>query len=98
MEIDRLQSSLARLGIQPSDYRMLKLLPFVYVAWADGKMDRVQKERIHAFAAKRYELSAAGSAPLQVCARRCRLLAPDRRRSGCRLFAARGRGLQPHGE
>jgi hypothetical protein len=65
MEIDKLQRSLASLGIPPSDYRMLKLLPLVYVAWADGKMGRVQKERIRAFAAKRYELSAAGAALLQ---------------------------------
>jgi hypothetical protein len=65
MVIDRLRRSLAHLGIEPSDYRMLKLLPLVYVAWADGKMDRVQKERIHAFAVKRYELSSAGAALLQ---------------------------------
>lgn len=65
MQIDKLQRSLAHLGIQASDYRILKLLPLVYVAWADGKMDRVQKERIHAFAVKRYELSAAGAALLQ---------------------------------
>jgi len=65
MEIDKMQRSLTRLGIPASDYRMLKLLPLVYVAWADGKMERVQKERIHTFAAKRYDLSAAGSALLQ---------------------------------
>ncbi|MDF3065002.1 MAG: hypothetical protein K0R38_603 [Polyangiaceae bacterium] len=65
MEIDKLKHSLNRLGIQPSDYRILKILPLVYVAWADGKMERVQKERIHAFAVERYELSAAGSALLQ---------------------------------
>jgi hypothetical protein len=65
MEIDKLRRSLAHLGIPPSDYRMPKLLPLVYVAWADGKMDRVQKERIDAFAVKRYELSAAGAALIQ---------------------------------
>jgi hypothetical protein len=65
MEIDKLQRSLHRLGIPPSNYRMLKLLSLVYVAWADGKMERVQKTRIHAFAIRRYELSAAGAALLR---------------------------------
>ena len=30
------------------------------MAWADGKMDLVKKERIHSFAARNYDLSAAG--------------------------------------
>jgi hypothetical protein len=64
MERDRLHDSLQRLGIQPSDYRVLKLLPLIYVAWADGKMEGVEKERIHSFAARRYELSAAATAVL----------------------------------
>ena len=65
MEIDKLKRSLGHLGIQPSDYRMLKLLPLVYVAWADGKMEQVERKSIHGFAVKRYELSAAGSALLE---------------------------------
>jgi hypothetical protein len=59
MERDKLKDSLLRLGIKPEDYRVLKLLPLIYVAWADGKMERVQKARIHMHAARRYELSAA---------------------------------------
>lgn len=65
MERDRMKRSLDRLGIAPSDYRVLKLLPLIYVAWADGKMDRVKRERIHAFAAREYDLSAAGVAVLE---------------------------------
>lgn len=65
MEVDKLRDSLARLGIPVADYRLLKLLPLVYVAWADGRMATAQKQRIHAFAVKSYELSAAGSAVLQ---------------------------------
>ena len=65
MERDRLKSSLDRLGIQPRDYRVLKLLPLIYVAWADGKMERVANDRIHSFAARHFDLSAAGMAVLQ---------------------------------
>jgi len=65
MERDRMKRSLEHLGIPLGDYRVLKLLPLIYVAWADGKMDQVKKERIHAFAAQEYELSAAGVAVLE---------------------------------
>ncbi len=65
MERDKLRDSLARLGIASEDYRVLKLLPLIYVAWSDGKMQSVQKERIHLFAARHYELSAAAVAVLE---------------------------------
>lgn len=64
MERDRLRRSLGRLEIQASDYRVLKLLPLIYVAWADGKMQGVEAERIHSYAARHYDLSAAGMAVL----------------------------------
>ncbi len=64
MEQDKLRSSLERLGIQPSDHGVLKLLPLIYVAWADGKMEGVKKERIHSFASRHYDLSAAAMAVL----------------------------------
>lgn len=64
MERDNLQKSLKHLGIRPEDYRVLKLLPLIYVAWADGKMESVQKERIHLHAARHYELSANAMAVL----------------------------------
>ena len=65
MEHDRMKRSLGHLGIPVADYRVLKLLPLIYVAWADGKMDLVKRERIHAFAAQEYDLSAAGVAILE---------------------------------
>jgi hypothetical protein len=64
MEADRLKRSLSHLGIPPEDYRVLKLLPLIYVAWADGKMDDVKRERIHSFVARAYDLSAKGAAIL----------------------------------
>lgn len=58
MQKDTLQESLKHLGIHPEDYRVLKLLPLVYVAWADGKMEKVQSERIHHLASHHFDLSA----------------------------------------
>jgi hypothetical protein len=68
---DKLRHSLERLEISPSDYRVLKLLPMVYVAWADGKMEQVERERIHEFAAIAYDLSPAASALLERWLSRC---------------------------
>jgi hypothetical protein len=65
MEKDRMKRSLEHLGVRAADYRVLKLLPLIYVAWADGKMNQVKKERIHSFAAHHYELSAAGVTVLE---------------------------------
>jgi hypothetical protein len=64
-EYDFMKRSIERLGIRPEDYRVLKLLPLIYVAWADGKMDQVKRERIHTFAATHFELSSKASAVLQ---------------------------------
>ena len=64
MERDSLKKSFERLGIRPDDYRVLKLLPLIHVAWADGKMEDVERERIHSFAARNYDLSACGTAVL----------------------------------
>jgi len=61
---DTMGRSFARLGIPLRDYSVLKLLPLIYVAWADGKMELVKKERIQYFAAGQYDLSPAGVAVL----------------------------------
>jgi uncharacterized tellurite resistance protein B-like protein len=45
-----LRDSLTKLGITPENHRALLLLPLVYVAWADGKMEDVEVERIDAIA------------------------------------------------
>ena len=59
-----MRKSFKQLGIPQSDYRVLKLLPLVYVAWADGKMEQVAKERIVLLARKKYHLSPGGAALL----------------------------------
>ncbi len=58
MEHDRLSGALASLGIGPQDYRALLLLPLVYVAWANGKMSRVEREHIVELASDRLQLGA----------------------------------------
>lgn len=62
---DKLRKSLDHLGIDPRDCRVLKLLPLIYVGWADGKMEDVERARIHTFAARAYDLSASGAAVLE---------------------------------
>lgn len=50
--------SLAEMGLRPSTYRALLLLPLVYVAWADGKMDHVEVRLIENFARERLHMTA----------------------------------------
>ena len=68
---DKLRRSLAHLEISPADYRVLKLLPMIYVAWADGRMEQVERDRIHSFAATAYDLSPAAAALLQRWLTKC---------------------------
>ena len=65
MEHETMGRSFARLGIPPHDYSVLKLLPLIYVAWADGKMELVKREQIQYYAAGQYDLSPAGVAVLE---------------------------------
>jgi uncharacterized tellurite resistance protein B-like protein len=54
MELER---TLMSLGIRPSSYRALMLLPLIYVAWADGKMESVEVEHIRRFARDRLHMT-----------------------------------------
>src|SRR4051812_6020387 len=60
-----LQVSLEKIGIVPGNYRALMLLPLVYVAWADGKMENVEVERIEKIASHRLYLGAPAIALLR---------------------------------
>lgn len=55
---------MTELGIGPKSYRALMLLPLIYVAWADGKMESVEVERIRKFAAQRLHLTLETAAVL----------------------------------
>src|SRR5690349_4773233 len=46
MERDRLHKTLNHLGIGDSNYRVLKLLPLVYVAWSGGTLTPERRRRI----------------------------------------------------
>ena len=42
---DRMSASLKHLGVNGSNYRVLKLLPLVDVAWSNGTVDDAEQER-----------------------------------------------------
>ncbi len=57
IDYEELEQTLAALGLGRQSYRALMLLPLVYVAWADGKMERVEVDRIRELARERLHLS-----------------------------------------
>ena len=57
MQRDRLARSLTHLGIDPRDSQVLKLLPLVYTAWANGVIEKAAAKRIHALASVEFNLS-----------------------------------------
>jgi hypothetical protein len=60
-----LEETLATLGLKRSTYRALMLLPLVYVAWADGKLEHVEVELILQFARARLHLTPDTMAVLE---------------------------------
>jgi hypothetical protein len=56
-----IKRDLIALGIDPADYRVLKLLPLIYVAWADGKMEDVERDRIIELARSSFPIGASGA-------------------------------------
>lgn len=61
MNTIEVKRDLLRLGIDPEDYRVLKLLPLVYVAWADGMMENVERQRIVFLARKHFKIGDSGA-------------------------------------
>ena len=60
-----IRESLHKLGIEGAGIRALLLLPLVYVAWADGKMDRVEVEKIRQIARDRLHLGSESEQVLE---------------------------------
>ena len=52
-----LEATLTSLGLKRTSYRALMLLPLVYVAWADGKIEHVELTRILSFAQARLHMT-----------------------------------------
>ena len=46
MRHDRLKKTLQHIGINASNYKVLKLLPLVYVGWASGRISPLREERL----------------------------------------------------
>jgi hypothetical protein len=61
MRIVDIKRDLIVLGIDPSDYRVLKLLPLVYVAWADGRMEEVERSRLLELASRSFGIGLSGA-------------------------------------
>jgi hypothetical protein len=59
------KKDLLALGIDPENYRVLKLLPLVYVAWADGRMESVERQRIVALARDHFRIGESGALLLE---------------------------------
>ncbi len=71
MQRDRLQLTLRHLGINPSNYKVLKLLPLVYVAWTSGKMSPEREIRLVNLAHNHFAIGEAGEHILRGWLRRC---------------------------
>jgi hypothetical protein len=65
MRTDIIKLELLRLGIDPEDYRVLKLLPLVFVAWADGVIEPIERDRLFWLARFRFGVDAAGESVLE---------------------------------
>jgi hypothetical protein len=65
MQRDRMESTLKHLGLGRADYKVLKLLPLVYVAWADGRLTPERASRLVEFARERFRVGPAGEGVLR---------------------------------
>jgi hypothetical protein len=52
--------SLRHLGINNSNYRVLKLLPLVYVAWSNGTIDTAERQRLLELAHRHFQIGEQG--------------------------------------
>jgi hypothetical protein len=57
---DRLRATLKHLHIDASNYKVLKLLPLVYVAWSSGRISNERIERLVDLAHNHFAIGAAG--------------------------------------
>jgi hypothetical protein len=65
MQTVAIKRSLLALGIDPNDYQVLKLLPLVFVAWADGTMEPIERDRLVRLARDHYHVGEAGLSVLE---------------------------------
>lgn len=60
MTREPLVSEIRELGFSLQNYRVLKLLPLIHVAWADARMERVEIESILKVAVDHFYLDESG--------------------------------------
>jgi hypothetical protein len=65
MQRDRMEKSLKHLGIRASNYKVLKLLPLVYVAWASGTLTPERERRLVDLAHNHFSIGEAGERVLR---------------------------------
>src|SRR4051812_29753463 len=65
MEHDRMRQTFKHLGINDSNYKVLKLLPLVYVAWSSGSISPERAERLVDLAHNHFAIGAAGERVLR---------------------------------
>ena len=65
MQTAAIKRGLLALGIDPDDYQVLRLLPLVFVAWADGNMEPIERERLIGLARNHFHVSEAGVSVLE---------------------------------
>jgi hypothetical protein len=65
MKRDRLKETLRHLGIDDSNYRVLKLLPLVYVAWTSGSISQERAERLVDLAHNHFAIGKHGERVLR---------------------------------
>lgn len=63
---DRMRASLRHLGINDSNYKVLKLLPLIYVAWADGRVEPAQERRLLDLAHNHFRIGREGEELLRL--------------------------------
>jgi len=71
---DRFKKTLRYLGIDASNYKVLKLLPLVYVAWSSGAMSAEREQRLVDLAHNHFNVGTAGEKILRAWLRK----RPDR--------------------
>jgi hypothetical protein len=65
MQFDHMQRTLKHLDVGPESYKVLKLLPLVYVAWAEGKLTPERAIRLIDLAHNHFQIGAAGERVLR---------------------------------
>jgi hypothetical protein len=71
MQRDRMQKTLRHLGINASNYKVLKLLPLVYVAWTSGKISPEREARLVDLAHSHFAIGEDGERILRGWLHRC---------------------------